>query len=184
MKRRRGLIIGTATVVIAGLALLVLTGNIRHTITLSAAQIQSALQSKFPIEKKPLIFTVKFSDPTTAIDPTSGQVTVGLKCSMAALGRKAANGDGTATGTVRYEPKTGELFLDNPKVKLNSLELIGLAQRDKGKATDLIEAGLQECFKRTPIYKLDDKDSQMLMVHRIMKSMRVENGELKIELGL
>ena len=158
-------------------------GNIHHTITLSATEIESNLRTKFPIDKSELIFTAHFSDPTVAINPTSGQITLGLKIKVSGIGFTVATGKGEATGDIRYEPKTGEIFLDSPSVKLSDLTLIRLAERDKPKAEKLVERGLQEYFSQMPIYRLNDKDSKFVFARRVLKGIKVQDGNLQIELG-
>lgn len=162
---------------------LLLTGNIRHTVTLSAAEIQSALQRKFPVDKQELIFTAHFTDPTVSIDSTSEKVTLGLATKISALGITAATGKVEATGAVRYEPKTGELFLDSPVVTVRDLTLIRLSEREKPKASKFIEQGLQEYFAHMPIYRLNDKDSKFVFARRVLKSMKIQDGKLEVELG-
>ena len=174
--------VGCLLVIVVVLGL-ILTGNIRHTITLSAADIQSALQNKFPVDKKELIFTARFSDPTAKIDATSGRVTLGILLKVSSFGATLATGKGEATGELRYEPKTGEFFLESPEVTIDDLDLVRLAERDKPKATKMLEQGLQEYFAKMPIYRLDDKDSKFVFARRVLKSMKVQDGKLEIELG-
>ena len=184
MKRKRILILASGCfLAIVIVVALIFTGSIRHTITLSAAEIESNLRSKFPVDKSELIFKAHFNDPTVAIDQVSGQITLGLATKVTSLGYTVTTGKVEATGAVRYEPKSGEFFLDSPTVRVVDLTLVRLAERDKPKAEKLVERGLQEFFSKMPIYRLDDKDSKFVFARRVLKSMKVQNGKLEVELG-
>lgn len=163
---------------------LVLTGSIRRTVRLTAPEIQTQMRRQFPLEKREFIFAARFTDPTVAIDSKSGRVTLGVITTVTALGMKAATGRAVAEGFARYEPSSGEFFLDSPTCKVTGFEMSGLPVRYRETGSDLIAKGLREYLVRTPLYKLSDKDSRFLIARRVLKSMRVEDDTLLIELGL
>ena len=172
---------------VAAIAILVaifFSGAIHRTIRLTAPEIQSELAAKFPLEKRQLLFTARFTDPTVSIDPLTSRITLGFSTTVSALGMKAATGRAEGEGAIRYEPSSGELFLDSPVVKVKGFELTGLPEKYQHAGSDLIAKGLQEYLVHTPIYRLSDKDSKLLSARRALKSIHIKDGTVLIELGL
>ena len=179
--KRQVLRAGVFAILIGAVALL-LTSQIRKTIRLSATQIQAQMQQKFPIEKRELVFVARFSNPTVAIDASSGRVQLGMSTVISGLGMKPIAGMTICEGRMRYESAKGEFFLDSAKV--TQQELVGVPDKYRGLATGLIEKGIPEYLARNSIYRLDTKDTNMGWIKRVLKSVRVESGEFVIELGL
>jgi|GEM_PF-4440334 len=174
-----------ATVLILGVVcVIVALSLLPHTVRLSASEIQSQLERKFPLEKRKFIFTGQFTDPMIAIDPGTGQVTLGVSAKVSALGMKAISTRAEAVGGVKYESSTGELFLDSPKINVRQLEVAGLPDKDKGIAADLIEEVLREYLVRTPLYRIKGRDAKLFWLRRTLKSVRVKDGELELQFAL
>lgn len=182
MRPRRALPYIVALVLV-GISAVFLIALMRHTIRLSAADIQSQLETKFPQEKRKLIFVARFSDPTVAIDPGTGLVTLGVSVTASALGVNAMKTHAETVGAVRYESSTGELFLDSPITKVDGFEMIGLSSRDRKTASELIEKALQEYLTVKPLYRLKSSDTKLFTARRVLKSIRVRDGEIELELG-
>ena len=183
MKSRRWLI-GGAVLAVVGIGAFVATGGAMRTIRLSAGEIQSEVSKKFPFEKRELIIAAKFTNPTVQIDPGTDRVRIGFSTTVTALGMSAASGHTEGSGVVRYEPSTGELFLDSPKVDVTGFEMSVLPTKYRNAAGELIGSALQEYLARTPVYKLSDKDTHFTMVRLGVKSIRVRDSKLEIALGL
>jgi hypothetical protein len=182
-KKRLKLFAWGAVVVLLVFGLWV-SGAIRRTIRLSAPEIQSKIAAKFPIEKSGLLLSARFTDPSVAISSNANQIALGVTATVSILGVKTASGQVRGEGEVRYDAATGELFLDSPKVDIEDLKLKGLAEKYQKPARELLENALREYVVRNPIYRLQDKDTKLLLIRRTLKSIRAENGELLIELGL
>jgi hypothetical protein len=168
----RVVIVGVGVVLLATLTFVFLR---RHTIRLTAADIESQLEGKFPQEKRELIFTARFTDPSIAIDPETDQVIMGLSTTVSALGLKAAKAQAEAKGLVRYEPSSGEIFLDSPTVRVQGLSIVGVSERDERMAREFLQRALQVYLERTPLYRLKRSGP--------LKSLRVKDGAIEIELG-
>ena len=181
--RRTPLILGAITLILVGIFALILTGSMRHTVRLTAADIQSQLETKFPVERSELIFTWRFTDPVVAIDSGTERVRLGVSVAVSSLGKEVVTSRAQVEGSVRYESSKGELFLDSPTARLDELDVAGLPEKYRETAGKLIEKALQEYLARMPLYRLKSSDTKMLMVRRVLKSMRVRDGELLIELG-
>jgi hypothetical protein len=147
----------------------------RHTIRLTAADIESQLEGTFPQEKRELIFTARFTDPSVAIDHKTNQVTLGVSTTVSALGFKAAKARAEGKGSVRYESSSGEIFLDSPTVTVRDLNIAGLSEKDQERASEFLQGALQLYLAQTPLYRLKRSGP--------LKSLRVRDGVIEIQLG-
>ena len=171
--RFRIILIGAALLI----AFVVVAAAIKrdYTFRLTPAIVETYLRSKFPYEKRELIFTARFTDPSVNIDAATNQVTLTVSATASAVGYRTASSTVEAKGMVRYEPETGEIFLDSPTVKIQKLEIAGLSERNEGRAEAAIQRGLQYYLERRPLYRLKKKGP--------LKSMRVRDGAIEIEIG-
>ncbi len=169
---------------VVGVGAFVATGGAMRTIRLSAGEIQTEVSKKFPFEKRELIVSAKFTDPTVQIEPGTDRVRIGFSTTVTALGMSAASGHTEGSGVVRYEPSTGELFLDSPKIDVTGFEMSGLPVKYRNVAGDLIGSALQEYLAKTPVYKLSENDARFFLIHLAVKSVKVRNDKLEIILGI
>ena len=167
------------TVVVVGLVLaaflLFFVVRRSYTVRLTPAVLETYLRSKFPYEKRELIFSARFTDPSVTIDSMTNQVTLAVSATGSATGLRAASSQARATGLVRYEPETGEIFIDSPTVTIQKLEIAGLSERNEERAEAAIQRALQYYLERRPLYRLKKKGP--------LKSMRVRDGAIEIEIG-
>jgi len=146
-----------------------------YTFRLTPALVEAYLRSKFPYEKRELIFIARFTDPSVDIDAATNQVTLTVSATASAVGYEAASSQVTATGKVRYEPDSGEVFLDSPTVILQNLEIPGVSERNRGRVESALKRGLQYYLERKPLYRLKKKGP--------LKSLRVRDGAIELEVG-
>ena len=176
-------LIGLAIVVcgIGGLIFFVLS---KRTIHLSASEIQSEISRKFPVGKSDLAYRYRFDNPKVSIDEATNQVSMMVGAEASALGSKTVRGHLGVSGSLRYDSSQGSLYLDQPRALIADLEMADLPEKVRAVASSLLAKGLEECLRREPLYRLNDKDSLMALLRRNLKSLRVQNGEVVIELGL
>jgi hypothetical protein len=146
-----------------------------YTFRLTPALVEAYLRSKFPYEKRELIFTARFTDPSVEIDAATNQVTLTVSATASAVGYEAASSEVQATGNVRYEPDSGEVFLDSPTVILQELEIPGVSDRNQERAVLALQRGLQFYLERKPLYRLKKKGP--------LKSLRVRDGAIELAVG-
>ena len=83
---------------------------------------------------------------------------------------------------MRYEAKTGELFLDSPR--LAGLEIDLLPKILTPQVVKLAELVLAKASAAYPIYRLRDSDSKHQLAKAALKSIRVKDHKLKITLSI
>lgn len=156
--------------------------ELKQRIHLTASDLQAQIASKFPLEKHALILTARFTDPQVTLNSGSNRLGLGITTTVEAPGHKLLSGRTEADGEISYNAETGELFLNNPKV--TKLHVDGLPREYEGIARSLVGSVLEGYLAKMPIYKLDRSDTRQALAKIIVKSVKVEDGELVIEFGL
>lgn len=139
-----------ATVAIA-LSILLIIGFLllkrSYTFRVRPSDLEAYLQTKFPYQKQELIFTARFENPSVNIDPNTDQVILGVSTTVSTLGFSTVKTQAEAKGSVRYEPISGEIFLDSPTVSVQELKIRGLPDRDQKLAREVLQRVLQLYLK-------------------------------------
>lgn len=171
---RRTWIVATlaACVIVVGLV----WSQSQRTIRLTASQLQTELDMKFPVEKNESVYRIRYFEPAFSIDRDRNDVTLAVSVEASALGSKPVQLRSEARGQVRYEPDKGDLYLDNPKVDVTSVSGDGVL---KDVAEGLLSKAVEEYLERLPLYHLKESDSSS----RHVKAVRIEDGLLVIEFG-
>jgi hypothetical protein len=157
----------------------------RYEYRFTAAELQQKLSAQMPVEKTYLfIFQVTLDNVRVNLVEGSDRVNAGIDIK---LGITLENnplplmGSIDASGGVRYEPATGELFLTSPRVE--SLNMFGVPERHLPKVSAALTAALQEYYASRPIYRLEGS-AQAAAARLLLKSVTVEDGELVVRLGI
>lgn len=156
----------------------------RHTVQLTAQDVQNGLATKFPFEKSDLVYRAKFSQPEVNIDGGSNHITLTLLAEASALGSRTVKGKVSVSGRPRYESATGDLYVDQPRALVSELEYEGLPEKYRGATSAVLAKGLEQYLAKQPIYRLQPSDSKMLLLRRTLKSISVQDGLINLELGL
>jgi hypothetical protein len=172
MRQRRAPIITIAFIGALLIGVLIWGRYGSATIVLSREDLQREIDKAFPIEKQELIATITLSDPKVLLDEGSSRIGLEMTVSGSIPGVKQVTGHLGAEGVPRYEPATGSLYLDEPSIL--RLELPGVSAKDSDAAKLFLSPLFGPILARSPLYKLKDR--------RKVKSVRIENGTVRIEL--
>lgn len=151
-----------------------------HHIKLTREDLQRAVEKKFPIEKKELLYSASLSDPTVELTEGSDRIGLSLKAQASALGSKPVHGTVDIDGGVDYDPNAGELFLVDPSVK--KLDIEGLDGHTAEVAHEALNALLTAKFNRVLLYRLNPDRPNERQAHDAVKSVVVKGGRVVIEL--
>lgn len=135
-----------------------------------------------PLEKKQYFFTVRLSEPKVVLINESNEIGFFMHVDVLAPGRLKGGGRGQISGSVRYEQKTGEFFLDSPR--LVGLEIDLLPKKLTPKISKLAELVLAKASSKLPVYKLRDDDPKHQLARSTLKSVKVQDHKLMITLGM
>lgn len=152
-----------------------------HHIVLTREDLQKAIERKFPIHKRDVLYELTLSDPVVYLQAGSRRIGLSLDIEVRALGSKTAKGNLGADGGVRYDPEKGELFLTD--AKLVTLNVQGVKSTDADVIRAALDPILASELNRIPIYHLSDRKPQEKRAHAMVAQIRVQNGKVEIDLN-
>ncbi len=153
--------------------------NGRLTLDFSASQIQSAIAPKFPQENCPTPVTcIKLLNPKVSLAENSDRITMAFDTAITLL-QQPVTGTAVITAKPRYQPSTGEIFLDDTKIA--DLQLRGVSANVTQVATQYGSVLAQVALQRTPIYSFENGQAEKLAKMGIA-DVRVVDGKLRVTL--
>ncbi|MBU2883364.1 DUF1439 domain-containing protein [Psychrosphaera sp. B3R10] len=152
------------------------------TKTIQQSEIQQKLDQMMPLERTKYFVKVKISDPKIALK--SGQDALYIEATITASGPGGLGGSGLVgvTGDVEYRTKEGAFYLQNPKVAKLAFNDVPTAIQPKIKKS--VEKLVAKALKKYPIYQLDDTDMKQKLAKSTIKSIKVIDEAVEVELSL
>jgi hypothetical protein len=154
----------------------------RATLVLTEDQIQQALDEKFPIVKRELLGKISFEDPKVDLYEGTDRMGLGITVRAALPGMKEAIGRVEADGEIKYDPAKGELYFT--KAVIRDLTISGVKEEDIERAKPLVSNLAASYLDRVPIYRLDPLKPKEARARDRIRSLKVEQGRLVLQLGL
>ncbi len=152
------------------------------TIELSEDELQERINKRVPVEKKKLFFTVL----VTAIDVelTEGSDRIGLVADMEIKSPHLTSGKGRAhmDGMLSYSQKDGNFYLLEPQVREVKFE--NIPDKYHGLVRKIFQRAIQKRLANTPVYTLDENKTKHKIAKTLLKSVKVVDRKLVLELGL
>jgi Protein of unknown function (DUF1439) len=153
--------------------------NGKLTLDFSASQIQNAIAPKFPQENCPTPLTcIKLLNPKVSLAENSDRITMAFDTAITWL-QQPVTGTAVITAKPRYQPATGEIFLDDTKIA--DLQLRGVSANVTQVATQYGSVLAQLALQRTPIYSFKNGQAEKLAKMGIA-DVRVVDGKLRVTL--
>lgn len=152
------------------------------TVELTEDELQAKINRILPIEKKKLLFTVLVS--SIDVELKEGSDRVGLISDMEIKTPHLSTGKGRAylDGKLAYNPTDGSFYFNDPQVRDVKFENI------PAKYHKLVGMIFQQAITRrlakTPVYKLKDNKTKHQIAKILLKSVKVIDQKLVLELGL
>lgn len=160
------------------------------TLTVPEERVQAAVEKMFPIEIEERA-SLTLSEPQVILDANENRLGLKAKVATAAPPDRPAlprlpggsrEGALEVTLSVRFDGDQGAFYGDQPKVEALTLE--GLPPKLSTAMGKAAEAALTLYLKRHAIYELSEEDLRQTAGRKLLKSVRVEEGELRVTLGL
>ena len=120
MSRRRWLAAAGIATAVAATGWLAACAGLGNEYTFSQAQLQSALERKFPFSKRYMeLFDVQLTNPQLVLDAARNRVTVQFDAAIdnRLFFRQPLNGRFALDSALRYDPASHSLVLQDPEVK-------------------------------------------------------------------
>jgi len=154
-------------------------------IGLSEAQVQTALDLRFPVAKTYLgRISLAYHDPQVQLKEGSDHIGIGMSLTVS-LGAgddpKAYSGRAHLTTGIGYDPDSALVVLERPL--LDSLSLGQLSVGYVEQASELARRLALERLDRIPVYDLKEEGIGRRAARMVLKDVTVQDGQLQITLG-
>ena len=151
-----------------------------YTLEISEEELQSRLTEMMPMEHQALFVSVVLSSPD--IDLTVGNNEIGFSSNVEVVvpGGLKGTGSSKVTGSLSYEPSKGAFYVSQPKIV--DLKAENVPPQFTQQAKEIAQVAVSQFLSTRPIFVLSDKDLKQQMVKAVLKSVKVENNLLLVEL--
>lgn len=176
----RGRLLGAGLVGLA--SLLAAPPAHAYTVSLTAADIEAMVRPHFPQVHTGPLGTVTLSDPRVILRSGSDRLGLGLDVAGEMAGGLATHGQAVVEGEVAYDPARGEFHLREPRV--THLVVEGLPDPYAGFVASTVSAIARQEAPLIVLFKVPADDLAGAATLRVLKSARVKDGKLVLELGM
>ncbi|MBV1874716.1 MAG: DUF1439 domain-containing protein [Gammaproteobacteria bacterium] len=153
-----------------------------YTLELKAESLQSKIGEVFPIKVKKFIFVFKITDPVVVIPPDLiDRIGIEVSIRVSIPGLLKAEGRGLVHGEIDYFAESGEFFFFEPT--LQKFDIRGLPSRYQEEVRGLFESIMRSALSDMSVFKFNEEDKKQRIAKRMLKSVRVEDERLKIQVG-
>ena len=154
-----------------------------YTLKFGPEVLQKRITSVFPLKVKKFIFVFKVFDPVVVIPPeTVDRIGVEVSLQVSIPGLLKAQGRGLVHGEIDYLGSSGEFFFFDPE--LQNFDVKGLPKRYQEEVRGLFESIMKSALSDISIFKFDEEDRKQKIAKRMLKSVKVEDERIKIEVGV
>ncbi|MBV1869849.1 MAG: DUF1439 domain-containing protein [Gammaproteobacteria bacterium] len=154
-----------------------------YTLEFGAEVLQKRITGVFPLKVKKFIFVFKIFDPVVVIPPNAiDRIGVEVSLQVSIPGLLKAEGRGLVHGEIDYLNSSGEFFFFDPE--LQNFDIRGLPRRYQEEVRGLFESIMKSALSDISIFKFDEADRKQKIARHMLKSVKVENERLKIEVGV
>ena len=174
----------SALVLVAVVALVYHFSGKEFVFRFTEAQLQQKLDERMPWSRTFLvIFPVTLSRPLVHLAEGSNRVNAGMEFQIKLSNEsKPIGGSVFVSGGLRYDTAKGAFFLTDPKIEQSAVQ--GISEKYVNKANEVLTLALAAYFAQHPIYTLSVTDAKQAAGRAALKSVKVENRELVVTLGL
>jgi len=174
--------------VLIGLALVAraIFGGPSYSVSLTGAEIQQALDDRFPIEKtRLLVVTLTLSDPVVEMREDSDRLTVSATATvnLTIPGQaRQLGGRATISTGLTYHAADYSFYLADPR--LDRLDVQGIPVEHLERVNELAATLLRDRLDRIRVYTLRPDQFAHAAARLVLKRFEVKSGRLEITLGL
>lgn len=153
-----------------------------YTLELSKAELERYAQAYFPITQQTPFSKVRYSSPKVVLDEKTNRIGLEVTVHAEMPGMIAIAGRGQIDGKLEYRQQSNQFYLHDPKIKNvrfanTSYELANSIQQ---MANSMSRQTLPMIF----VYELKDQDLRQKMAKSVLKSARVQQGKLYLDMEL
>ena len=149
--------------------------------SLSDAHVQSVLQRYFPQKEYAAIARVILLEPKVRLEKNNKDIVLLIPVNANIIGDAMHRGHITVLVNLSYQPSSGGLYLNNPR--MDQFEMPGVDKQMLGKLHEFIEAILNTSLPLVQIYKLKESDMNHSLAKTALKNHDIEDHRLSLEFG-
>jgi hypothetical protein len=154
---------------------------ISYIVEVKESELQAKAEELMPFTKKSFIFTVTMSSPIIDLKPNSNRIWLSCNIQIKASDITLGIGDVVFNGNLKYDNKTGGFFFYD--VILLSLNIDTIPAKSFPKIKSLVEDLGNKFLVKKPIYKLKDAKLTEELTKSLLKSIRIADEKLYLEIG-
>lgn len=150
---------------------------------ISQAEIQSRVESQFPVEKCVLVFCIELRKPEVRLEPGQSRVHFGSNAFMeVAFSSKEYDGTVGFSGVLQYRPGPGAFFLADSR--LEYFDVNGVSEKNKDKLEKLATLLVADYLRASPIYSFTDTAFEPVASWLELKEVLMRENTLRLRIGL
>lgn len=151
------------------------------TLSYSPEDLNQRITPLFPLQQQQGPFTLRLTQPQVRMNSAKNRLGVQFAVDAQGLGLKAA-GSTLIEGAVEYRAATRSFYVINPEVaELRIRGVPALLENSLRQAINLV-AGI--AMKDKPVYTLDPKNSKEALAITYLRSVRVADNRLLVDVSL
>ncbi len=151
------------------------------TMELSEAQLQQTIASVMPLENTKFFVTVNLADPKIELQAGSDEISISSRVSARIPGDLQGSGFGRISGKIHYDAQQGAFYLQQPR--LREFHIDNLPAAYAAEVRDIAQSILQSTLVDQPVYTLNDANLKERLTRASLKSVKVKDGKLLVELA-
>lgn len=159
----------------------VTAGETNLIITLDQSDVQRRVERLFPIVQEEASLKVRWHDPEVILHEGSDRI--GLRLQLALMSAPYQfSATAEVEGKLRFERKTGELFLDDARII--DLAFTDVPMLPLEPIVQIAETMLRPGLQSHPVYVLGQSGEEKRFMGSEIKSVAVRDGKLEITLAM
>jgi len=153
-----------------------------YTLTMTQKELQVMTEVWFPIRQATAIGEVTLSSPKILLPRDSDRIGFSVNVLLEMPDQYIARGKGVIDGELDYSAERGEFYLRDPQ--LVKLTVDGLPPSYDDIVLSVINNLTHQQLPLIVVYKLDKQSLAQAPILGTLKSVRVQKGQLLVEIGL
>lgn len=150
---------------------------------IAEADIQSRMESQFPVDRCVLVFCIELTEPFVRLQDGQTRIQFGSNAQMeVAFSNEQYDGKAGYSGELTYVNEEGGFFVEDSK--LEYLEVNGISEEHKKNVDQLAALLVSEYLRTNPIYSFNGTMLELVASWLELKEVSVEDGVLRIRFGL
>jgi hypothetical protein len=152
-----------------------------YTLELTEQEILEKISARMPIEKNKKFFSVIMQNPDINLQKKSDQFGFKIDIILHSKIGLSAQGSAYMEGELAYDDTLGEFYLINSRIQ--TMEIKNTPEKYQQKVLNIANYMAEHHFSKILLYRLKDEDLKQQLVKSTLKSAKINNGKLELELS-